>query len=99
MTVTAPVVNALLGAFPLAISALVLVALLEINVEATVELVETVVTFPAAVCVEFCGTRLVDVSFVEFVAVAFVEVVTERLALAAEALILPVTSEGPCALP
>ena len=50
---------------------------------------------------EFCGARVVDVNRVEFVAAVFIEAVTERFALVAEAFILPVTSEAEaaCALP
>ena len=67
--------------------------------DATVELADMFVAFPVVVvCVESCDTGAVEVSRVEFVAVAFVEDVTERLALVAETLILPVTSEAACAL-
>ena len=54
MTVTVPVVDALFGELPLATSALVLVTLLVITVEATVELFEVAVTLTRERCVEFC---------------------------------------------
>lgn len=81
VTVTLPVLDELLGALPLPISALVFVALFVTNAEAIVELFESVVTLPAAGCVEFwanvsdASVELADivVTMLVLVCVAFCE--------------------------